>query len=49
MGTSRVGQPAGTYQVLMGLWPGGSGVRLKVTSGAQDGDNRVKLGAVRVK
>lgn len=49
MNASRVGQPAGTYQLFMGLWPGGSGQRLKVTSGPQDGDNRVKLGSVRVK
>ncbi len=49
MTTSRVGQPAGSYQMLTGFWPGGDGARLKVIDGPQDGENRVKLGILRVK
>ncbi len=43
----RAVAPAGFYQIYSGLWLGDA--RLKVTSGPQDGENRVKLGAVRVK
>jgi len=41
--------PAGTYTVLMGFWPGGEGKRLKVTRGAQDGTDRVRLGTLEIK
>jgi hypothetical protein len=39
--------PAGYYQIYGGFWLGDQ--RLKVVSGPQDGENRVKLGFVRVK
>jgi hypothetical protein len=39
--------PSGVYQIYGGFWLGES--RLKVVSGASDGDNRVKMGTVRVK
>jgi len=35
--------------VYMGFWPGGEGKRLKVTSGAQDGSDRVRLGTLEIK
>ena len=41
--------PAGTYTVYIGFWPGGEGKRLKVTEGAQDGADRVRLGTLEVK
>ncbi len=41
--------PAGTYVVYMGFWPGGEGKRLKVTSGPNDGEDRVKLGSLEIK
>jgi hypothetical protein len=41
--------PAGTYTVLIGFWPGGEGKRLKVTSGTNDGSDRVRLGTLEVK
>jgi Dolichyl-phosphate-mannose-protein mannosyltransferase len=41
--------PAGTYVVYMGFWPGGEGKRLKVTAGANDGEDRVKLGSLEIK
>ncbi len=40
-------QPAGYYRVFMGLFAGEG--RLKVITGPQDGDNRVKLGGVTIK
>jgi 4-amino-4-deoxy-L-arabinose transferase-like glycosyltransferase len=43
----RATAPAGYYQIYSGMWLGDA--RLKVASGAQDGENRVKLGAVKVK
>lgn len=49
MSTSRMAQPAGVYQVYAGLWPGGDAARIRVSEGPQDGDNRVKLGVVKVK
>lgn len=49
MTANRMSQPAGTYQILTGFWPGGNGARLKVIEGVQDGDNRIKLGVVKVK
>ncbi|HET6149595.1 MAG TPA: glycosyltransferase family 39 protein [Polyangia bacterium] len=41
--------PAGSYTVLMGFWPGGEGKRLKVTSGSNDGADRVRLGTIEIK
>jgi len=41
--------PAGSYTVLMGFWPGGEGKRLKVTSGTNDGSDRVRLGTIEIK
>jgi hypothetical protein len=41
--------PAGTYVVYMGFWPGGEGKRLKVTTGPNDGEDRVKLGSLEIK
>jgi hypothetical protein len=41
--------PAGNYTVLMGFWPGGEGKRLKVTSGTNDGSDRVRLGTIEIK
>ena len=49
MTTSRVGQQAGSYRMFIGFWPGGDGARLKVIEGPQDGENRVRLGDLRVK
>ena len=39
--------PAGFYQIYTGFWAGAD--RLKVVTGASDGENRVKIGSVRVK
>jgi hypothetical protein len=47
MQPDRATQPAGFYRVFMGMFSGES--RLKVTSGPQDGENRVKLGNVNIK
>lgn len=47
--TSRLGQAAGYYQLFTGLWPGGDGARLRVTAGDHEPDNRVRLGAIKVK
>lgn len=47
MTPDRAMQPAGTYRVFMGFFAGAH--RLKVVSGPQDGENRVKLGAIVVK
>jgi len=41
--------PAGTYTVLVGFWPGGEGRRMKVTTGAHDGVDRVRVGTVEIK
>jgi hypothetical protein len=41
--------PSGAYTVYMGFWPGGEGKRLKVTSGTNDGGDRVRIGALEVK
>lgn len=46
---SRVSQPAGYYQVFTGFWPGGEGARLKISAGAHESDQRVRLGVIRVK
>jgi 4-amino-4-deoxy-L-arabinose transferase-like glycosyltransferase len=47
MTPDRAMQPSGYYRVFMGLFAGET--RLKVTSGPQDGENRVKLGGVSIK
>lgn len=44
MRPDRATQPAGAYRIFMGFFAGAT--RLKVTAGPQDGDNRVRLGAV---
>ncbi len=41
--------PAGTYAVYVGFWPGGEGKRLKVTTGPNDGVDRVRLGTIEIK
>jgi hypothetical protein len=41
--------PAGSYTVYIGFWPGGEGKRLKVTSGPNDGVDRVRLGTIEIK
>ncbi|MBC8132737.1 MAG: glycosyltransferase family 39 protein [Deltaproteobacteria bacterium] len=41
--------PAGTYQILMGFWPGGDGRRLKITKGANDGADRLRVGSIEIK
>jgi dolichyl-phosphate-mannose-protein mannosyltransferase len=41
--------PAGSYAVYIGFWPGGEGKRLKVTEGADDGADRVRLGTLEIK
>jgi hypothetical protein len=43
----RAMQPSGVYRIFMGLFAGES--RLKVTEGPQDGENRVRLGEVKVR
>jgi 4-amino-4-deoxy-L-arabinose transferase-like glycosyltransferase len=43
----RATQPAGVFQLFFGLFSGDH--RLKVKEGASDGENRVRLGSVRVK
>ena len=40
-------QPAGTFQLFFGLFSGDK--RLKVKEGASDGENRIRVGSVRVK
>ena len=47
--TSRLNQAAGYYQIFTGLWPGGDGARLKVTTGPHESDHRVRLGIIKVK
>jgi hypothetical protein len=47
MAPDRATQPAGYYRIFMGFFAGDS--RLKVTTGPQDGENRVKLGGVNIK
>jgi len=47
MAPDRAMQPSGTYRLFMGLFAGDA--RLKVTEGPQDGENRVRLGEVKVK
>ena len=40
---------AGTYQLMVGIWPGGNRPGIKITSGESDGNNGVPLGTVIVK
>jgi hypothetical protein len=47
MEPDRSTAPSGWYQIYGGMFLGDT--RLKVVSGPQDGENRVKLGSVRVK
>jgi hypothetical protein len=47
MTPDRAMQPAGPYRIFMGMFAGEG--RLKVTTGPQDGENRVKLGGVNIK
>ncbi len=47
MTPDRAMQPSGSYRLFMGFFSGET--RLKVTTGAQDGENRVKLGGVLIK
>jgi hypothetical protein len=47
MKPDRATQPSGYYRVFMGFFSGDA--RLKVSSGPQDGENRVKLGSVNIK
>jgi hypothetical protein len=48
MMAERATTPKGPYTVWMGLWPGGDGKRIPVVSGPNDGNNRVRLGTVKV-
>jgi 4-amino-4-deoxy-L-arabinose transferase-like glycosyltransferase len=43
----RAMQPSGVYRTFMGFFSGES--RLKVVEGPQDGENRVKLGAIQIR
>ncbi len=47
MTPDRATEPSGFYRIFMGFFSGET--RLKVTSGPQDGENRVKLGSFSVK
>jgi len=40
---------AGTYQLVVGIWPGGNRPGVKITAGESDGNNGVPLGTVIVK
>jgi hypothetical protein len=48
MMAERATTPKGTYTIWMGFWPGGNGKRIPVTTGPNDGNNRVRLGTVTV-
>jgi hypothetical protein len=41
--------PSGTYRIFIGFWPGGDGKRLKITSGPNDGADRLLLGSLEIK
>lgn len=43
----RVTQPSGTYTLYSGFWAGDQ--RLKVVAGPSDGENRVRMGTLRVR
>jgi hypothetical protein len=47
MQPDRATQPSGFYRIFMGFFAGDT--RLKVVSGPQDGENRVKLGNINIK
>jgi 4-amino-4-deoxy-L-arabinose transferase-like glycosyltransferase len=47
MAPDRAMQPAGYYRIFMGFFSGDT--RLKVVSGPQDGEQRVKLGSIMIK
>jgi 4-amino-4-deoxy-L-arabinose transferase-like glycosyltransferase len=47
MAPDRATEPSGYYRLFMGFFSGEA--RLKVTTGPQDGENRVKLGGVNIK
>ena len=49
MPIGRMSQAAGYYQIFTGFWPGGDGPRMTVTSGPHEADQRVRIGAIRVK
>jgi hypothetical protein len=40
---------AGTYKLLVGMWPGGNRTRLPITAGDTDGADRCPLGMVTVR
>jgi hypothetical protein len=48
MMAERATTPKGQYTIWMGFWPGGDGKRIPVVSGPHDGNNRVRLGTVKV-
>ena len=47
MAPDRAMQPAGFYQIFMGMFAGDT--RLKVVSGTHDGEHRVRLGGIQVR
>lgn len=49
MPIGRMSQAPGYYQIFTGFWPGGDGQRMTVTSGPHEPDQRVRIGAIRVK
>lgn len=49
MSISRINNAAGYYQIFTGFWPGGDGPRMKITAGAHENDQRVRVGVIRVK
>ena len=49
MPIGRMSQAPGYYQIFTGFWPGGDGPRMTVTSGPHEADQRVRIGAIRVK
>lgn len=49
MPIGRMSQAPGYYQIFTGFWPGGDGQRMTVTSGPHESDQRVRIGAIRVK
>lgn len=42
-------QPAGTYSLYLGFWPGGEGKRMRITSGPNDGGDRALVGSVSIR
>ena len=41
--------PAGLYRIFVGFWPGGDGKRLKITTGPNDGSDRLLIGSLEIK